>query len=129
MIKCEHNIYISSRTRHASIWKRLRDNGVNIISTWIDDVGKENIDYNNLWFMCSREIRRYADAVIVYCEESDGMLRGTFIELGIALDNGKYIVLVGPDEIYGSIAHTNLVNRAKTISEALTMVNEYYEIE
>jgi hypothetical protein len=86
-------IYIASKTIHASKWTRLRDRGYNIISTWIDEIGEGQSDYQELSVRCIREIRQ-SDFLILYCEK-DEVLKGANVEAGAALAFGLEVRCVG----------------------------------
>lgn len=110
-------IYIASKTKHADKWKALRDAGVPIISTWIDEAGVgETDDWNDLWTRCLTEAEA-ADTIIVYCEPEDN-LRGAWIELGVYLATHKSPALaVGLREF--SIGRTDMIMHFDTIEEAV----------
>ena len=80
-------IYIASKTIHAPKWRRLRNEGYNIISTWIDETGiGQTPNYTELSIRCIKEIRQ-SDFLIFYCEEGE-IQKGAFIEMGAALAFG-----------------------------------------
>ena len=80
-------IYIASKTKHAPRWRRLRSEGYNIISTWIDEAGaRQTSNYSELSVRCIREIRQ-SDFLIFYCEHEE-MQNGALIEMGVALAFG-----------------------------------------
>lgn len=118
-------IYIASKTKHAPKWQILRDAGVNIISTWIDEseVGQSP----NLADLCSRCISESisCDAMIVYAEDGD-YLKGAFIEMGAALSvPNKPIYLVGCVLPYGSaFTYSHQVFTANSITEALRLLKQ-----
>lgn len=88
------SIYIASKTRHAHLWRALRDAGAPIISTWIDEAGEgESADLNDLWRRCITESCA-CDTLIVYREPQD-VLKGAWVEIGAALAVGKPIHAVG----------------------------------
>jgi hypothetical protein len=89
-------IYIASKTRHAPKWKRLRSEGYNIISTWIDEAGEGQSNYNELSVRCITEIRQ-SDFVVLYCEPGE-ILKGALIEAGAALAFGEEVRCVGQCE-------------------------------
>lgn len=87
-------IYIASKTKHAEKWKKLRNAGVNIISTWIDEAGAgESKNLTDLAARCIDEAKS-ADRLILYCEPSD-KLKGALIEVGAALASGVPVYVVG----------------------------------
>jgi len=116
-------IYTASKTKHAHKWIELRNNGVNVISTWIDEAGQgQTKDMADLCRRCIQESID-CDAMIVYAEEGD-YLKGAFIEMGIALSvPSKPIVLVGEVLPFGSaFTYAPQVFRAKTIEAALELL-------
>lgn len=121
-------IYIASKTKHAQKWINLRNKGVNIISTWIDEAAPgSSKDMSDL---CRRCIKESVDctAMIVYAEEGD-VLRGAFIEMGVAFGEGmKPIFLVGPVLAEGSaFTFSSQVMYAQTVEEAINKINQIYE--
>ena len=97
-------IYTASKTKHAAIWRRYREQGWPIISTWIDEAGVgETLCFNDLWKRCIKEASA-ADVTIVYREGED-VLKGAFIEIGAALASGKLVFFVGDPVGCGSFAH------------------------
>ncbi len=86
-------IYIASKTIHAPKWRRLRDEGYNIVSTWIDEAGEGQSDYRELSVRCIREIRQ-SDFLILYCEVNE-VLKGANVEAGAALAFGIEVRCVG----------------------------------
>jgi len=89
--------YIASKTKHGPRWRELRDQGIPIISTWIDEseVGATN-DFSDLWSRCINEAKT-CDALIVY-REPDEILKGGWCEVGAALAAGKPVYAVGCEE-------------------------------
>ena len=119
------SIYIASKTKHADKWVALRNQGVNIISTWIDEAGPGQT--NDMSDLCNRCISESynCEAMIVYAEDGD-ILKGAFVEMGIAMSiQFKPIYLVGPVLQPGSaFTHSRQVFIAKTIEEAIVKINE-----
>ena len=90
-------IYIASKTIHAPKWRRLRDEGYNIISTWIDEASEgQTCDYTELSVRCIKEIRQ-SDFLILYCEKNE-VLKGANVEAGAALAFGIEVRCVGQCE-------------------------------
>lgn len=88
------SIYIASKTRHAALWRDLRDAGAPIISTWIDEAGEgESADLDDLWRRCIAESCA-CDTLIVYREPQD-VLKGAWVEIGAALASGNPVYAVG----------------------------------
>lgn len=117
-------IYIASKTKHADKWIKLRSEGVNIISTWIDEAGAgQSPDMSDLCRRCVSESVQ-CDAMIVYAEEGD-YLKGAFIEMGVALSCPlKPVYLVGTVLPNGSaFTYSHQVFRAKNIEQAVQLIN------
>lgn len=109
-------IYIASKTVHAAKWRELRNDDVQIISTWIDEAGPgETKSFSDLWFRCVKEASE-ADATIIYREPGE-ILKGAFIEVGAALANDKFVYAVGCSEF--SFIHHNNVSQYETFEQAL----------
>lgn len=93
-------IFVSSRAsvpERPEMWRKLRESGWNIVSTWIDEAGdQETADFTELWSRIEDEIR-HSEGVILYAEESDFPLKGALIEVGMALGMGKRVALVLPE--------------------------------
>ncbi len=87
-------IYGASKVLHADLWKRLRESGVPIISTWIDEAGEgQSGDYSELSTRCLAEVAS-AKSVILYCEPGE-VLKGAMVEVGAALALGVPVYCVG----------------------------------
>ena len=79
-----YEIYIASKTRYAEQWRKLRDRGANVISTWIDEAGPgQTKDPAELVQRCLSEIRT-CDALLLYVERDD-QPKGAYFEAGAAL--------------------------------------------
>jgi hypothetical protein len=117
------SIYIASKTKHAAKWLALRDKGVNIISTWIDEAGEgQTTDMPDLCSRCIHEAE-VCNAMIVYAEDGD-ILKGALVELGVALAvTGKPIFFVGPVLRDGSVfTHHPSVSSIQTVEEAIELI-------
>jgi hypothetical protein len=93
-------IYVASRAsipERSAMWRKLRDTGVPITSSWIDEAGEgETASFGELWPRIVGEIAR-STAILFYAEPSDLPLKGAFVEAGIAIGMGipVYAVLPG----------------------------------
>lgn len=116
-------IYTASKTKHADKWLQLRESGVNVISTWIDEAGVgASPDLADLCERCIKEALS-CDAMIVYSEDGD-YLKGAFIEMGVALTAPIPIVLVGPVLSEGSVfTHHPSVFQTDTIENAVVFIH------
>jgi nucleoside 2-deoxyribosyltransferase len=113
-------IYIASKTRYAENWKRLRERGVKIISTWIDEAGEGQIkDRSELAQRSLSEIQT-CDVLLLYVDKEDHP-KGAYFEAGAALALNKPIKLVAPLQSVGVFQHHPLVSKFMTVSEALNL--------
>lgn len=110
-------IYIASKTVHANKWKRLRAQGVEIVSTWIDEAGPgETADFSDLWKRCVAEASN-CRKLICYRETGE-TLKGAFIEVGAALAREIPVYCVGDFEGMSFTNHP-LVRTAESIDAAV----------
>lgn len=87
-------IYVASKTVHAPMWRQLRAAGLPIKSTWIDEAGAgESKDLGDLWTRIVAEAST-AKCLLVYRLPSE-VLKGAFVELGIAVAVGVPVFAVG----------------------------------
>lgn len=113
-------IYIASKTKHAWRWRQLRDSGVPVISTWIDEAGEgESADLSDLWRRCIEESKS-AKALILYKEPED-TLKGAWVELGAALASGTKVYAVGIEGF--TVAKDARITHCKTVAAALARYN------
>ncbi len=113
----ERGIYIASKTKYAYWWRRLRDNGLPVVSTWIDEAGEgETASFQDLWQRCIEEVTSAA-CVILYAEPDD-VLKGAFIEVGAALATGIPVYVVGRQPRWSWTAHP-LATECKSIDDAI----------
>jgi hypothetical protein len=128
--------YIASRaslSERSEAWRKLRDvDGYLIVSSWIDVVtqplnGDDTKPLHAIWENITQEVTT-AERVIVYAEPDDFPLKGTLVEVGMALAVGTPIYLVLPGvEIeadtfrpIGSWINHPLVKVVTSMSEALS---------
>lgn len=85
--------YVASKVQHATMWKQHRDQGVPIVSTWIDEAEPgQTKDLGELWVRIKEEIRR-CDGLVFYAAPNE-LLKGAFVEVGMALALDKPVVAV-----------------------------------
>jgi hypothetical protein len=114
-------IYVASKVKHADAWKRLRAQGVPIISTWIDEAGVgESASLSDLWARCIFESSR-ADALIIYCEPGE-VLKGAWVELGAALSAGVPVYAVGIQEF--TVSHHKGIEHCDDLVDAFRRARE-----
>lgn len=128
--------YIASRAslpERSEAWRKLRDvDGYLIVSSWIDVVTQplnedDTKPLHTIWENITQEVTT-AERVIVYAEPDDFPLKGTLVEVGMALAVGTPIYLVLPGvEIeadtfrpIGSWINHPLVKVVTSMSEALS---------
>jgi hypothetical protein len=109
-------IYTASKTRHAHIWQQYRSDGYPIISSWIDEARPgETQDHNDLWTRCIRESQMCA-AMVVY-READDVLKGAWLEMGVALGAGIPVFAVGCRDF--TIGKSGLLIHCDTVDDAM----------
>lgn len=132
-------IYIASRAslpERPAAWRKLRDvDGYMITSSWIDSIDKtvefqssEESDklMSDLWLKFVNEISQ-SERLIVYVEKDDFPLKGTLVEVGVAIGCGIPIYIVAPGVVIekdtyrpiGSWIKHPLVKVVDSMSEAL----------
>lgn len=127
--------YVASRAsvpERGAMWRRFRDDGVLITSSWIDEDGEgETADFSDLWARIDMEIAS-SDILVLYAELSDFPLKGAIVEAGIALGMGKPVIVCLPDAgvlprsyrpVGSWIAHP-LVTRNDSIRSALEVAGK-----
>ncbi len=125
----QNGFYAASRASipaRGQMWRALRDSGVQINSSWIDEDGDgQTENFSDLWLRIESEVKR-SEALILYAEPEDFPLKGAYIEVGIALACGIPVRLVLPGvtlearssrPIGSWIAHP-LVSRYNSVREA-----------
>ncbi len=76
------------------MWRRFRQLGCQITSTWIDQADQqETADFSELWDRIRQEIAN-SDRLVLYAEAGDFPLKGALIEVGMALGMGGRPVVV-----------------------------------
>lgn len=91
--------YVASRAslpQRPEMWKRLRESGARISSTWIDEAGAgETLCFTELWGRIGNEISK-ADQLVLYVEPGDFPLKGALVEVGMAIALDKPVIVVAP---------------------------------
>lgn len=123
------HVYISSKTRHAQMWRDLRARvapHIQIISSWIDASGPVN--HRELWTNCVHEASN-ADYLIAFTEHPHDVLKGALVEIGSALGCGVEVIVVGPvDESAQTWLNHPRVSHAFSMTRALHHIQELHEI-
>jgi len=120
-------VYVASHIRFAEYWRKQRDSGVQISSSWIDHPASRNDNeaISRLWEKCFEEIRR-SDMILVRSEKED-RLKGVLVEIGAGLVLGKPVYLMGDDENIGDVRNHPLFYRVATPSQAITHFVSAYQ--
>lgn len=85
--------YVASKTHHAKLWQSIRQD-YNIISTWIDEAGpNETGNMQELWTRILNEVKA-CDVLVFYIGSADYLLKGAFVEVGMALALDKQVRVV-----------------------------------
>lgn len=96
MMKSLPKIYVASRATSSRIemWKKLRNDGANIVSSWIDSNGDNDPSkYPELWERIKNEIKS-CDRLVIYFEPDDFPLKGALVEVGMALSLDKPVLVI-----------------------------------
>jgi hypothetical protein len=101
-------VYVTSKIKHAGTWKSLRQKGLPITSTWIDEpLITEPVELTRAWELWIQEAFSCAK-LFVYIEAGD-VLKGGMVEIGAALAGGAQVVVVGdPSQLGTAIYHPNV---------------------
>lgn len=118
-------IYVASKVKHAPMWRRFRDAGAPIISTWINEAGEgQTNDYKELASRCVREVQ-CATSLVLYCEHGE-ILKGAIIEAGVALAAGIRVYCAGDCESISRVFRSHpLWTTASTVDVAIYYASEY----
>lgn len=115
-------IYTASKTKHAKMWQGLRAAGVPIISTWIDEADESaTLDFLDLWTRCINESKTCA-AMVVFREPGE-VLKGAWLEMGVALSAGVPVYAVGCEEF--TIGKSGLIQHCRHVPEAISKAWEH----
>lgn len=125
-------VYVASRASipaRGQMWRALRDEGFQIVSTWIDEDGPDaSPDMCDLWSRIEREVTT-AERLVLYAEPEDFPLKGAFVEVGMAIAANVPVIVVAPNvdleprscRPIGSWMMHPIVFTCGDVREALTM--------
>lgn len=109
-------IYIASKIKHGEKWKKLREKGLDISSTWINESGVgETKDFTDLWIRCINEVSS-SKALILYREPHEE-LKGAWVEVGAAIVSNIPIFAVGIHDF--TIKYHPKIVLCQTLDEAI----------
>jgi hypothetical protein len=119
------DIYVTSKLKHAPLWRALRRRGLNIRATWIDLPNSVPQDeYAPMWRQFLTDIS-YSHLLIAYYQPGE-IAKGGLIEIGAALMDNCEVYLIGDtssfqvgDESDASFTGLRHFHRAGTINEIL----------
>lgn len=120
--------YVASKTSYATLWKQHRDQGVPILSTWIDEAEPgQTKSFRELWPRIKEEIRQCSG--LIFLAGPNEIIKGAFVEVGMALAFDKPVIAVlnvrldgATHAPIGSWLDHPLVSRASTVSEAFELM-------
>ncbi len=115
-------IYVTSKVAHASMWRRLREEGVPIKADWIDfelDVSDDQ-QVQHLWDLCFADVN--ACSVLVAFVQNGEVLKGGLAEISVALAGKKKVLLVGEVPELGTLARHRNISRFGTLEEAMSSI-------
>ena len=99
-------IYGASKVWHAPLWKDIRSQGFDITGRWIDYTDDSYIVTHCkdiLWQHCLEDVTA-ADAVIIYCGDSEEEQRGVIMEAGHAIGQGKPVYCINSCKTFAANA-------------------------
>lgn len=126
----------ASISARSAMWRKLREDGWQITSTWIDEAGEgETADLGELWRRITQEIFQ-AKGLILYAEKNDFPLKGALLEAGIAIGMGKPVIVVLPCitleqpscRPIGSWIRHPLVRQGTSLRHAHGLIRGYWEM-
>lgn len=122
MSKYGKGIYVASKTIHAPRWRKLRDSGVNIISSWIDEAGEgETVDMGELWVRNIDEA--FNAAALVALNRGGELMKGALAEIGAALAGETPVFWAGRESDFEgeeiTLVRHPLVTRCISVEHAM----------
>ncbi len=116
-------VYVSSKLKHADKWRKLREDGLNIISSWIDlEVEESAVAALDLMWRGYIDEVKSSDFLILYAEPGE-ILKGALIEVGIAAALNIHIVAVGDKSCIKTFRYYNSVTELDTLEEAVEIID------
>lgn len=86
-------IYVASRVFRVGMWRKLRDQGFPIISSWIDEPQPSKKTNRELWRRNATDLRM-ANRCVIYVERADLPLKGVLFEAGACAIRGTPVRIV-----------------------------------
>lgn len=116
-------IYTASKLHHWKMWRKLCDSTAHIFAhaRWLKHVAigtPDNADSALQFWIEDQEDVRTADAVVIY-GEGDDKLRGSLVEVGMAIAYGVPVIVVGAHPDYGTWQYHFGVKRVATMDDAM----------
>ncbi len=130
MNSSNRGVYVASRAsipERGQMWRRLRNEGWPIVSSWIDEDGEgQTGDFGELWDRINREIQESC-GLVLYVSAEDFPLKGALVEAGMALGMNKPVrvvadVMLEPRSMrpLGSWASHGNVSFCESVEQALS---------
>lgn len=123
-------VYIASKLNYAKQFRDYREAwkmvGIDLHARWFDQADIEQNstpsaeDFHIFWLVDEEDVKQ-ADALILYGAPTD-KLRGALIETGIAIGQGKLVIVIGESPDYGTWQHHPMVAKADSFEHAKTMI-------
>lgn len=123
-------VYVGSCTSHARTWLEIANEwrlntGHRMICSWPDMVvgglGEGEYLAKVFWQLDVKEVQD-ADVVLIYAE-SDDILRGALVEVGVALASEIPVVVVGSSNSYGTWQYHPLVHRVPALANVVPFLD------
>lgn len=103
-------IYGASKVWHAPLWQDIRSQGFDITGRWIDYTDDSYIVTHCkdvLWQHCLEDVTA-ADAVIIYCGDSEEEQRGVIMEAGHAIGQGTPVYCINSCKTFAANATSDV---------------------
>lgn len=123
------SVYVASKLHHAPMWLELfrahqcTKGRIHFTSRWpylVGQVEESPGAAKHFWIDDLADLTR-ADVVLAYAEETD-LLAGSLVEVGMALGQGKTVVLVGESQQFSTWQFHPLVRRFASITNAMSWI-------
>ena len=114
-------VYISSKIRHRNMWLKLREFGIPFNSRWLD-YHLDSPPTGKVWQDFIEDIRE-CNSLLCVAENDDDLekMKGCLIEVGIALELGKWVYYYGPvtNARHGVLIDNDMVHICPTLRNAI----------
>jgi hypothetical protein len=127
-------VYIASKLKYAEQFRSMRlaweMEGIDLHARWFDQAiyeleGEVSKDEFHVFWLVDEEDVKVSDALIIYGEKED-KLRGALVEAGIALAQGKMIIVIGDSPDFGTWQYHPVVIRASSFEHAKSLLRKRF---